>query len=459
MSKVFFGSIGIKGFGAVLEVLLQIIILRFLNVDGYGSYGYYIGIAEIGYWIFFSGITKCNLFYGSQCKKDLSGFRKNYYIKYVCPVLILCAGVSVYKKSFLLLLTTALLGMETLVFEKSSRLLAAGKYSLSLIGEYCLGRCFITAGAFVLGMWNCLTLESLVFLYLCQYAVIFVVFTVRGRLPKGTEKADVSVKKLAAYQYGDVLVGIIHKAPVILEYLFTGAFAAGFVQLIALVRTLVAFVSGPTSKVFLPSFARLHRTGEYDKIRELFQKVIVLQMLFLIPVSVALVGFPDVILGIFSNELLEYSAVFAGISLCFVIALSFGPCSGLLQMTGNEHKDIQIRSFSVVLMVVVWILTGRHELFVLYGIGSQILVENVADYYTVSRILGKMPIGLGRFVFLWLPSILTIFYVRTVCVPQTMLNMMLAVSASMLLYGTIQLMSRQVRHWIKEEMKENVIKE
>ena len=165
------------------------------------------------------------------------------------------------------------------------------------------------------------------------------------------------------------------------------------------------------------------------------------------------------ILGIFSNELLEYSAVFAGISLCFVIALSFGPCSGLLQMTGNEHKDIQIRSFSVVLMVVVWILTGRHELFVLYGIGSQILIENVADYYTVSRILGKMPISLGRFVFLWLPSILTIFYVRTVCVSQTMLNMMLAVSASMLLYGTIQLMSRQVRHWIKEEMKENVIKE
>lgn len=459
MSKVFFGSICIKGFGAVLEVLLQIIILRFLHVDGYGSYGYYIGIAEIGYWMFFSGITKCNIFYGSQSQMDLSAFRKKYYTRYVCPLIILCVGISVYKRSLLLLLTTALLIMETLVFDKSSQLLAGGKYKLSLIGEYCLGRCFLVISSFAFGMWNCLTLELLVFLYLCQYLLIYSVFVIKGTMNKGTEAVGVSVKKLTVYQYGDILVGIIHKAPVILEYLFTGAFAAGFIQLIALVRTLVAFVSGPASKVFLPSFARLYQVGDVGKIRELFQKVIVLQMVFLVAVSVALVGFPEVILSIFSKDLLEYKAVFAGISLCFVIALSFGPCSGLLQMTGNETKDILIRSLSVVLMIIVWIGTRNSSLFVLFGIGSQILAENLTDYWMISRILGKMPVSPLRFLYLWMPAVLIILIVRLAHLPQNVLNMILAAAAAVLLYGAMQLMSRQVRCWIKEGKKEHVINE
>ena len=71
-------SIILKGIGAVLEILLQIFITRKIGVSGYGSYSTWINMADLIFWIFFSGIVKCNTFYLSGGNIAISSFKKKY---------------------------------------------------------------------------------------------------------------------------------------------------------------------------------------------------------------------------------------------------------------------------------------------------------------------------------------------------------------------------------------------
>ena len=50
MSIVFLLSVILKGLGAVLEVLLQVMITRMLGLAGYGTYSTWVSAADLVYW-------------------------------------------------------------------------------------------------------------------------------------------------------------------------------------------------------------------------------------------------------------------------------------------------------------------------------------------------------------------------------------------------------------------------
>lgn len=77
MSIVFLLSVILKGLGAVLEVLLQVMITRMLGLAGYGTYSTWVSAADLVYWVLFSGITKCNTFYLSIREQSCAGSRQN----------------------------------------------------------------------------------------------------------------------------------------------------------------------------------------------------------------------------------------------------------------------------------------------------------------------------------------------------------------------------------------------
>ena len=83
MNYIFLISIVLKGIGAVLEVLLQILITRKLGVAEYGLYSTWINAADLIFWIFFSGLVKCNTFYISDKNTSIKKFRWKYYLRYV----------------------------------------------------------------------------------------------------------------------------------------------------------------------------------------------------------------------------------------------------------------------------------------------------------------------------------------------------------------------------------------
>ena len=125
MSIAFLYSLFTKGIGAVLEVVLQIIITRTLGVSGYGTYSTWVNVADLVFWVLFSGLVKCNTFYLSDQRSSIKSFRQKYYLRYVLPVLLVLVIVAIVIGSGMVgVLVLSITGLQLLVLDQSSTLLA-----------------------------------------------------------------------------------------------------------------------------------------------------------------------------------------------------------------------------------------------------------------------------------------------------------------------------------------------
>lgn len=411
MNGIFLISVILKGIGAVLEVLLQILITRSIGVDGFGTYSAWINAADIIFWVLFSALTKCNTFYLSVPNTSISEFKKKYYSRYVLPVLIGLGLVMVFtgKTSYCIVLLITLL--ELSVLDQSSTLLAQNKQMVSLTGEYIFGRVVLVVGLLGLQAAGHLTQISLMGLYVIQYIGIIVVFALISPLRKQTPadiSDSVSLKKWRTYQRADLIQAMIGQMPVLLQFFFSGAFEAGVVSVVLTVKKLINFISGPSAKVFLPEFSRLYQSGRQNEIRSCFASIMRIQMLFAGPLAVVLLGYPHVILRILAEELVPYTSLFVMCSMVFLIVATFGPCSGVLQMTGNEKKDNMFREIALAVMFVVMWLFRKDSLFVLYGLCIQAFLEGAGKFYYVCRWMKKAPVKLTTYLSWWICPVIVI---------------------------------------------------
>lgn len=405
MNLVFLFSVVLKGLGAVLEILLQIVITAHLGVSGYGTYSAWINFADLLFWVFFSGIVKCNTFYLSGRETTIRSFKKRYLLGYALPVLTAAAVIgSLFGRNAMLAAVPVITLLELLVMDRSSTLITRGRSSVSLIGEYVLGRLTLVLGTAALGWAGVLGLPALLCLYVLQYLIVIGFFLLkqgRGRVYEDIS-AEVSLQKWGAYQRSDLMHAMIEQMPVVMQYFFSGAFEAGVVSVVLLVKKLINFISGPTAKIFLPEFSRLYHAGEHERIRGVYGSIMRIQMLVVGPLAVVLLAFPRVILGILAEELVRYDWLFMGCSVIFLLVATLGPCGGILQMTGNEKMDNRIRLYALVLMAAVMVLTARDAYFVLYGLCVQVAAEAAAKYVYICRWMKRAPTGLGSYLLWWL---------------------------------------------------------
>lgn len=406
MNIIFFISVILKGIGAVLEVLFQIMVTRELGVDGYGTYSTWINAADLIFWVFFSALTKCNTFYLSVSGTSMKEFKKKYYGRYVIPVLLILSMLVKVGGKLIYCLIFVITALEIAAMDQSSTLLAQNQQKISLIGEYVLGRGILLLGFEILNVTGGLTPHSLVILYGIQFLVIILVFCA-FRMKRLSENnidisENISVRKWRSYQRADIMQSLIGQVPVVLQYFGSGAFEAGVVSVVLTVKKLINFISGPTAKVFLPEFSRLYRVGEKEKIRDCYASIMRIQMIFAAPLSVVLIGYPDVILQILDKKLLQYSFLFMACSAVFIFAATLGPCSGVLQMTGNEKWDNQFREIAMLVMLGIMFLFRKNNLFVLYGLCAQALLEESGKYYYVSKWMGESPVKIKRYFSWWI---------------------------------------------------------
>lgn len=410
MNLIFLISILLKGVGAVLEILLQIVITRGIGVSGYGTYTTWINAADLIFWCLFSGIVKCNTFYLSGQQTSLRDFRHKYYMRYVIPATacICFAAWAGGRREYLVIAVIAF--AELLMLDRSSCLLAEGRYISSLTGEYVFGRMFLLVSVFILQWTGKFSLNVTVLLYLIQYILVVVFFIVVSKKKRQKnlnkqiqhEEQKVSVRKLLQYQRADIMQAMIGQMPVILQYVLAGAFEAGVVGIVLLIKKLINFISGPAAKVFLPEFSRFYHRGDRDGLRDSFSAIMRIQMLFAGPLAVVLIGYPEVVLRILAEELIPYTGMFMGCSLIFIIAATLGPCGGLMQMTGNERMDNRCREMAVLLMILVFVFMRKDPLFALYGLGVQTLAESVSKYIFVCRWLQKAPVRFYTYLKWWI---------------------------------------------------------
>ena len=403
MSIVFLLSVILKGFGAVLEVLLQVMITRMMGLAGYGTYSTWVSAADLVYWVLFSGITKCNTFYLSNKGTELRRFKAKYYSRYVLPVLAVLALVLALEKGQGGYTVIALItGMELLVMDHSSTMMAQGQPGCALFGEYVLGRLFLVLGTLVLYKTERLSLGTLLALYVIQYAGILVLFLIkRDREPRRDISKKLSLRKWGSYQRADLIQALISQMPILLQYFFTGAFEAGIVSVVLMVKKLVNFISGPTAKVFLPEFSRMYHAGDKAGIKQCYASIMRIQMLFAGSMAVVLVGYPQVLLSILAEELLPYTKQFVGCALVFILIATLGPCSGVLQMTGNEKKDNLYREAALGVMLVLLFVMRGSRLVMLYALCVQALLEGLVKYWYVCRWMQGSAVKLKTYCIWW----------------------------------------------------------
>ena len=412
MNLVFIFSVVLKGLGAVLEILLQIAITGYLGVSGYGTYSAWINFADLLFWVAFSGLIKCNTFYLSGKQSAIRRFKKGYYIRYALPLLAVAGVLSVILgRSVLAVFVPVITMLELLVMDRSSTLLTRGKSSTSLVGEYVLGRLILVVGVMLLGRLELLGLAGLLLLYVLQYCLVLLFFLLRqGKGRAYTDiSGEVSLKKWGAYQFSDLMHSMIEQMPVVMQFCFSGAFEAGVVSVVLLVKKLINFISGPTAKIFLPEFSRLYKSGDYTQIRDVYGSIMRIQMLIVGPVAVVLLGFPRVVLRVLAKELVDYDWLFMGCSVIFLLVATLGPCGGILQMTGHEKTDNRIRGCALIVMAAVMLLTVWDRYFVLYGLCVEVAVEAVAKYCYICRWMKRAPASLGSYLLCWMvPSLAVI---------------------------------------------------
>lgn len=435
MGNVFLISVILKGIGAVLEVLLQIVLTREIGLDGYGTYSMWINSADLIFWGLFSGIVKCNTFYLSGKNGSIRSFRIKYYMRYVVPVL---AVVTLFLHfgnfeipSIIVLITFT----ELIMLDKSSIMLAEGKSIRSLLGEYILGRGILLAGVCILRLIGDVTIWNVTIIYIVQYIAVILYFVGRSRKEqKKTTELQVSTKKWWRYQSGDILNSLVGKMPVILQYFVVGALEAGVISVVILVKKLINFISGPTAKIFLPEFSKLYHEKNMLEIRKYYESIIRIQLIFTGPMAVLLIGYSEVILKILAEELLPYKVIFMICSAVFLLSATLGPCAGLLQMTDNEKLDNRCRIVSITTMFIVFWIFRKSSLFVAYGLCVQNFMESLSKYVLVCRWFKGSPMRVSSFIKWWSVPIGCICIARIFHIQDSFWMMLLTAGAVFLYF-------------------------
>lgn len=401
-------SIFVKGIGAVLEILNQVIITRFGGVAMFGEYSFYISAAEIVCWVFFSGIVKINAFYVAN-GVDISRFRRGYLLYFSVPVTCVLSIISLCFSPLLIISMVAAL-LYSCQMNLSSYCLAMRRYKLSLFGEYLVSRVVILIGVVALVLMVGLSTVTLACVYALGYAASVIFFlvsrhtvgVVEGVLSETTRRR--LPKQYLTFQMTDVANGLINQAPVIIQYAFTGAYQAGVLSVVLVAKKIISFVAGPTSKIYLPEFAKRYYEGDMQGLRKTYREIVLLQLCFVMPICVVLLGAANAVLTVYNPELADYDNYLCFASIVFLVMVLFGPQGNLLSMVGKERVEAVTKWISLAAMVTTMAATFGDPLFVMYGIASQTIVDSLIKLYFIVRLLHGFPLGLADWVKLFLPS-------------------------------------------------------
>lgn len=400
-------SILVKGLGALFEIVAQVLIARFGSVTLFGEYNFYVSISEIVCWLFFSGIVKLNAYYIAN-GRDVSRFRKMFWLVFALPIVVVLAiaGLAYSVLFAIVVLGAYCYGMQ---LNLSSMFLACRRCKVSLFGEYLVSRVVLLAGVIVLILLDSLGVAQLVLTYVIGFAASVLFFVAKKRhlrlpcIDADALKTGEILRKQVRFQLTDVANGFINQAPVIVQYLFAGAFQAGVLSVVLVTRRVISFIAGPTAKVYLPEFARYHGEGDVLGLRKTYREIVLLQMCFILPIGLVVIGAPDAILSIYNHDLVEYGLWMRAAAFVFMVMVLFGPQGNLLSMVGREGVEMWSKWVSLIAMIAVMAMTFGDPMFVFYGISVQVVVDALTKLVFLVRVLEGFPIGVADWLRLGLP--------------------------------------------------------
>ena len=394
MSILVIFSLIVKCIGAVLEIGSQALVSQLWSVEIYGEYAFFVALADGFYALFFSGIIKFNNFFipRGECVKF---FRKKYYKYYVIPICLIGIIVGVVLKKPVAICAffagfTYLCAMDT-----SSRMMSYGRYKPALIGEYCIGRTFVVLAVLVFSLMHAKNLVILYLVYGMQFFIALIYYFIinkKNPFPEQTKVLDNhALSKYAVFQSTEIAHTIIMQSSVIVQYIFGGAFQTALISIVLVVRKLINFISGPTSKLYQPEFSKRFNAGDRKGLSDVYAQITRIQLCFMMPVFMLLIAKPEIILRVFNRDLIEYGWLVRITAIVFISMIAFGPLSNFLPMIGHERIDSIINWTSVFVMYLSMIIFRSNQYFVVIGFCAQLLYVNIVKLIVFVRYMKRMP--------------------------------------------------------------------
>lgn len=381
MNILIFFSLIVKLLGSVIEIGSQALISQFWSVETYGTYSFFISLAEAFYALFFSAIIKFNNFYIPQ-KCRISDFKRKFYTHYAVPVFGTGFVIACLLRRPQLIWACIAGFFYFCAMDISSKMMSYGRYKAALLGEYCVGRLFVIVLVAVTIIIPQRRMESLYAVYALQYVAAIVFYKkVNTKALEDPEKEqpleDSAVKKYVVFQLTDIGHMVIMQTSVIVQYIFGGAYQTALVSIVLVVRKLINFITGPTSKLYQPEFAKKYNAGDMKGLQDVYAQITRTQLCFMMPVFTFLVARPDLLLSVYNKSLVGHGSLVQGTAVVFLLMIAFGPLTNFLCMTGNEKSDTVSNWLSVAVMYGTMFLTRANSYFVVYGFCAQIIFSTL----------------------------------------------------------------------------------
>lgn len=405
MSKIVVLAIILKGLASVLDIGIKGIISKFAGVTIFGEYSFYINIIEMIFFCCFSGMMKFNVYYGAQ-NINICNFKKEYYIKYALPLTACIMICLCYCYGFIGVVLFFISICFLFYMDMSSWLLSKKYYFISQFGEYFIGRAvlFIGIGIILLSKIT-LNTKILINLYLLQSVLVVSFFAVMTKYVfkyKLERDAKINNLKLINFQLSDIFQSLITYTPMFVQYFALGAYNAGVLSIYLTFNKVITFISGPTSKVFLPRFSQSFADRDIKTICNEYSKIVALQSIYLSFSAVFCIFNLDLILNYF-NISYEYIYIIKITCAVSIACTSLGPLGGLLQMIGAENKERTIKLISLMIFIIVVLIYRNNNNFIFYGLFSQILFETILKLICVIKCLGKLPFNIKQYCSVLIP--------------------------------------------------------
>ncbi len=399
MNILIFFSIFVKLLGSVMEIGSQSLISQLWSVETYGTYSFFISLVEVFYSLFFSAIIKFNNYYIPR-GENVKPFKKKLYLYYAIPILIAGLGVSVSFRSSQLFVAIFAGFLYFCSMDTSSKMMSYGRYKSALFGEYCIGRFFVVVLIALITITPSRRNEYLYLIYVAQYIAAILYYYLCNKKKPFKERRLVALdpnarKKLIIFQATDIGHMIIMQSSVIVQYFFGGAYQTALVSIVLVVRKLINFITGPTSKLYQPEFSKRYNVGDIKGLGEVYAQITRTQLCVMMPAFTFLIAKPGIILSIFNKSLAEHGSLVRWSAAVFLFMILFGPLTNFLCMTGHEKSDTVSNWISIAVMYLTMCVLKSSLFFVVYGFCAQIIFSTIYKlivYLTYMRQL-TMPIG------------------------------------------------------------------
>lgn len=406
MNILIFFSLIVKLFGSVIEIGSQALISQFWSIETYGTYSFFVSLAEAFYALFFSAIIKFNNFYIPQ-KCSISDFKRKFYTHYAIPIFGAGFIVSCWLKRPQLIWACVAGFFYFCAMDTSSKMMSYGRYKAALLGEYCIGRLFVVTFVVVTLIIPQHRIEYLYIIYALQYVAAIIFYKkVNPKIPKKQETEqpleNSAVKKYVIFQLTDIGHMVIMQTSVIVQYLFGGAYQTALVSIVLVVRKLINFITGPTSKLYQPEFAKKYNAGDMKELRVVYAQITRTQLCFMMPVFTFLVARPDLLLSLYNKSLVGHGSLVQGTAVVFLLMIAFGPLTNFLCMTGHEKSDTVSNWLSVAVMYLTMFLTKESSYFVVYGFCAQIIFSTLYKTIVYIKYMKDLTMPLKDYVKLLL---------------------------------------------------------